>query len=322
MEDERMMGRISILLCTYRRRSVVATLESLAALRAPTGYTIDIVVADNDEAPYSEHWVRGTTASWPVSYIHAPARNISVARNACLALARKRQSDWIAFVDDDEVVPADWIEQLMRRAVETRADVISGPAIARYPTDAPGWMVDQDWHSNWPELRRPMQTGAEQPQTAHSCNALMRFAGQPWEGEVFDLHRGTSGGEDTAYFFALSHMGAQFAVCAEAPVFEEVAPERLRLGWLAKRRFRMGQSYASGAPGSLARMRLAGAALAKVVYCAGAALPALPSEARRNFWLLRGVLHLGVLAGCCALPQPRIYGGRADHEAGSERVQG
>ncbi|AHD11443.1 glycosyltransferase family 2 protein [Phaeobacter gallaeciensis] len=317
-----MTERISILLCTYRRRSVVETLESLAALRAPTGYTIDIIVADNDEALSSEHWVRGATASWPVSYIHAPARNISVARNACLALARNRQSDWVAFVDDDEVVPADWIEQLMRRAVDTGADVISGPAIACYPADAPDWMVDQDWHSNWPELRGPMQTETKQPQTAHSCNALMRFAGQLWEGQVFDLDRGTSGGEDTAYFFALSHMGARFAISAEAPVFEDVAPERLRLGWLAKRRFRMGQSYVSGAPGSLARIRLAGAAMAKVAYCAGAGLIALPSEQRRNFWLLRGLLHLGVLAGCCALPQPKIYGDRADREAASKRVRG
>ncbi|MFV1662386.1 MULTISPECIES: glycosyltransferase family 2 protein [unclassified Phaeobacter] len=316
-----MSERISILLCTYRRRSVVDTLESLAALRAPQGYTIDIIVADNDTSPSADHWVRGCATSWPVSYVHAPSRNISLARNACLAMARKRRSDWVAFVDDDEVVPPDWIEQLMRRAMETGADVISGPAIARYPQHAPQWMVDQDWHSNWPELRAG-NGGGVQLQTAHSCNALMRFAGRPWEGLEFDLSRGTSGGEDTAYFFVLSHLGAQFAISADAAVFEVVASDRLHLGWLAKRRFRMGQSYAASASGLLARTKLAGAALAKVAYCVVATLPVLPVEPRRNFWLLRGLLHLGVLAGCFALPQPQIYGGAKDQEPSPQRIRG
>ncbi|MFS4583399.1 glycosyltransferase family 2 protein [Phaeobacter sp. C3_T13_0] len=315
-----MTQRISILLCTYRRRSVVQTLESLARLSAPLGYVIDIIVADNDVNPSGEHRVRGCVTSWPVSYIHAPARNISIARNACLAVARSRRSDWVAFVDDDEVVPADWIEQLVRCAADTGADVVSGPAIARYPDNTPDWMVQQDWHSNWPELRDTSDD--VQLQTAHSCNALMRLAGTRWEGQDFDLKRGVSGGEDTAYFFAISRLGAQFSVCAEALVFEEVAHGRLNLSWLAKRRFRMGQSYAASAPGFLERSRLGVLALAKVVYCIGAALPVSVFTARRNFWLLRGLLHLGVLAGCFSLPQAQLYGATADEDLPPQRAKG
>ncbi|APG48922.1 glycosyltransferase [Phaeobacter porticola] len=317
-----MAQRISILLCTFKRRSVGRTLKSLAHLRAPTGYVIDIIVADNDATPSAEHRVRSCVASWPVSYIHAPAFNISVARNACLKIARARRSDWVAFVDDDEVVPVDWIERLISCAVSTSADVVSGPARARYPEGTPRWMVEQDWHSNWPELRGIGQGVAGQPQTAHSCNALMRLAGTRWESNDFELDRGVSGGEDTAYFFALSRMGAQFSICKEAQVFEEVAPERLKLRWLGRRRFRMGQSYAASAPGFLARVRLAVMALAKVVYCAVVTLSVLPFEARRNFWLLRGVLHLGVLAGCFALPQPQIYGAAVDDGYPPQRANG
>jgi succinoglycan biosynthesis protein ExoM len=302
------MQRISVLLCTYRRQSVVETLASLARLRAPEGCFINIIVADNDARPSAEHLVREEPGSWPVTYVHAPAANISVARNACLSIARQRGSDWIAFIDDDEIAPEDWLLQLMACASDGQADVVSGPTLTRYPADAPAWMVAQDWHSNWPEIRRSATGEISPRQTAHSCNALVRFCGTPWSDVEFDLKRGTSGGEDTAYFFALSARGATFAVNPDAVVEEDVSADRLTLAWLARRRYRMGQSYASGTSGWAAKSRLIVLALAKVIYCLCAALMNGMSEGRRNYWILRGLLHVGVLSGCAALPQPQIYG--------------
>lgn len=90
---------------------------------------------------------------------------------------------------------------------------------------------------------------------------------------------------------------------------ETVPPARLELSWLMRRKYRAGQSYASGAVGLSARLGLIATAAAKALICAGAMLLCCWSADRRNFWLLRGALHVGVISGCLSLRQPEIYGG-------------
>lgn len=293
---------IDVLLCTFRRPSLADAIASLAAQELPPGVTMGVIVADNDDAPSAEGLLREAAKGFPhpLAYLHAPARNISVARNACLDRAL---APWVAFLDDDETAPPGWIAALWRAAQASGADAVFGPALAAYPTDAPAWISSRDYHSNRPERRGGLVA------TGHTCNALLRWGGTPWEGLRFDLARGTSGGEDTAFFFAAARLGARYAEAPEAVVHEPVEPSRLTFGWLARRRFRMGQSYASSESGAAGRARLGAMAVGKALACGGAAALMLPSKERRNFWLLRGALHAGVVAGCLSLPEPRAYGG-------------
>lgn len=292
---------VQVLICTYRRAHLAQTLASLGAQDLPDGLLLSVVVADNDTTPSAADLIaraRGTFP-YPLRYLHAPARNISIARNAGLALA---DADWVAFLDDDETAPPGWIAALLARAHRTGADAVFGPAIAIYPPGAPRWMVALDLHSNRPERRHGRVL------TGHTCNALLRWRGTPWQGLRFDPARGRSGGEDTAFFFAAARIGARFEAAPDAPVHEDVAPSRLRFGWLVLRRYRMGQSHVSSARGLAGRLGLAAGAAAKAAVCGAAALLTLPVAERRNFWALRGALHLGVIAGCLRLPQPQPYG--------------
>ena len=127
-------------------------------------------------------------------------------------------------------------------------------------------------------------------------------------GLRFDPARGRSGGEDTAFFFAVRRMGARFEATAAAEVFEPVTPARLAFGWLARRKFRMGQSYASSESSQLGQVKLAILAIGKAGVCGLIALMFVLSPTRRNFWTLRGCLQIGVVAGCLALPEPQAYG--------------
>lgn len=298
-----MTRRIDILLCTFRRPGVAETLASLDALNVPPGTEIRTIVADNDDTPSGQAVVEGfaATARHPVLYRHAPARNISIARNACLEAAT---AEWVAFLDDDEVADPAWLAELLA-AVEGEdpaPDAVFGPAEAVYGAAAPDWMRTQDHHSNRPERR------GDRVETGHTCNALLRWAGTPWQGARFDLARGTTGGEDTEFFFRLGRLGARFTIAERAIVREPVVPARLTRRWLMRRKYRMGQSYAASATGPAARARLALSAAAKVVACTlGMAANAF-SEGGRNFWLLRAALHTGVVSGCLNLPQLRLYG--------------
>lgn len=293
--------RIEVLVCTFRRPALAATLASLAAQRLPEGVALAVIVADNDGTPSARALAEAADAAGPhrVRYLHAPERNISIARNACLDAAT---ADWVAFVDDDETAPPDWIAQLWAREQATGADAVFGPALASYPAGTPDWIRAVDLHSNRPERR------AGRVMTGHTCNALLRWAGAPWQDARFDLSRGRAGGEDTAFFFALHRRGARFEIAEDAPVHEVVAPERLRPGWLFRRRFRMGQSYVSSTATVPGRIRLAALAGAKAAFSAGMTILTLPFAQARAFWALRATLHAGVVAGCLRLPEHEAYG--------------
>lgn len=302
VESSREGVAIDVLLCTFRRPEVADALRSVAAQRLPPGIRIRIVVADNDDAPSARDRVEtaGAAIDAPVVYLHAPARNISVARNACLDAAA---GDWVAFLDDDEIAEPDWLARLLARARLTRSDAVFGPALAEYGPDAPEWLRRQDHHSN-----RPVRS-AGLVETGHTCNALLRWRGARWREQRFDLSRGRSGGEDTEFFFRLSRRGARFEIAEDAIVRERVAPDRLRIGWLMRRKFRAGQSHAAVAADWRLRLRVGALAAAKCCFCAAAMLARAGSSDRRVFWMLRGAMHAGVVSGCLALPQPRLYGG-------------
>lgn len=292
---------IDVLLCTFRRPQVAETLASLDAQALPADWPVRIVVSDNDDTPSGREVVERAAAGMrrEVVYLHAPARNISIARNAGLDAAT---AGLVALIDDDETAPPDWLARLVAGLERTGADAVFGPVEALYGPDAPAWMREQDHHSNVPVRRGSEVT------TGHSCNALLRWRGTAWQGERFDVALGRSGGEDTEFFFRLRRLGARYEIAGDARVIEPVDPRRLSFTWLRKRKFRMGQTYARSAVGARARIALFATAAAKAGYCLGRAALKAGDRGASSFWLLRGALHAGVCAGCLADTQANLYG--------------
>src|SRR5579863_3730380 len=95
---------IDVCICTYHRPSVLEVLAAVAAQDGRDAMALRIIVADNAALPDARATIcaRGAALGLDLVYIHAPAKNISIARNACLAAAG---GDWIAFLDDDERPP-------------------------------------------------------------------------------------------------------------------------------------------------------------------------------------------------------------------------
>lgn len=274
-------ANIAVCICTYRRDSVVDAIRSVAAQTVPDGVGLRIIVADNDDLPSARARVLGAGVDVPVIYVHAPARNISVARNACLDAA---QEDYIAFMDDDETAPSDWIANLWACVEQTGAEAVFGPARAIYPAGTPDWITQNDFLSNLPQER------SGTIETGHTCNVLMRRSDLR-----FRIDLGRSGGEDTDYFFRLNRGGFRFAICPAAIVYEAADPRRLRLGWLIERRFAEGRHY--GAAVVRGPIRLVTGSVAKVIYAGLRALPHIVNPPGLAFWGLRAVFHAGVCAG-------------------------
>lgn len=303
---KRIGTRIDVCICTFRRPGLAATLRSVAAQRLPRGVSMRVIVSDNDDIPSARAIVQDCARStrMPVQYVHSPARNISIARNACLDAV---SGDYFAFIDDDETAEPDWLARLLAVAKESSADVVLGPVRARYAPDAPEWVRAGNFHETTPVwVKGEIRTG-------YSCNVMVRAGAPSVVGRRFDLARGRSGGEDTDYFSGVFEAGGIIRFAAQAWVEEVVPQSRASFAWLARRRFRSGQTHGGllRRKGGLRTARELPVALAKCVYSlASVAMPPLGEVGARRA-LLRAALHAGTLTGLLGWREPQIYGQRA-----------
>ncbi|WP_425228627.1 glycosyltransferase [Sphingomonas sp.] len=291
---------VDVAVCTYRRDTLAHALRSIAGQVLPDGIRLRVIVADNDEEPSAQARTAAAAAQLTLDchYVHAPARNISIARNACLDAA---EAELLAFIDDDEVATPGWIAALLARLDESGADAVLGPARARYPAGAPGWAARADLHST-----RPPLTETAAIRTGYSCNVLLRLPA--FAGLRFDPALGRSGGEDDLFFATAVQRGARIAYAPDAIVDDPVPAARLTLGWLWRRSFRNGQTYARTrlAAGGWRALLLPVAAGKASLCLAGAALT-LASPARWRRLAVRGALHLGACARYCGRRDLQLY---------------
>ncbi len=296
--------QIDIGICTYRRPSLDEALMSLAVLSVPANTRLRIIVADNDKTPSAAARVEALRSTIPheIAYVHCPASNISIARNACLDNAT---GDFLAFIDDDEDASEEWLVELLATAQSSAADAVLGPVRSVYSETAPDWMREGDFHSTL-----PVWVGGE-IRTGYTCNVLLRLSSPSVAGRRFNLALGRTGGEDTEFFSHMHRDGGKIAFAANAHVYEPVTENRAELGWLAKRRFRFGQTHGrllQEKSRGFARVKHVGLALAKAGFCYAAALGCIFSAVPRYRYALRGIMHSGVVSGLLGVREIRQYG--------------
>jgi succinoglycan biosynthesis protein ExoM len=265
--------------------------------------TIRIIVAD-DSADGTARRLVEESGPWqlPVDVYQVRARNIAIARNACIDNA---DSLFVAFVDDDEWVDRDWLTHLRNAALRYNADAVIGAVNAIYPADTPPWLKKVGLFR-----KRPGETG-ERVNTGATSNALVRLSSVRKFDLRFNEAFGRSGGEDTEFFFRLATAGGKLVACAEALVYEEVPAERLKIAHLRKRYTRGGHTYARvmlAHESSWRRVAFYAGTFGKMTVTGTMALAAWPL--RRDIGLIYATRfwgHIGKLLYAANRPSPQLY---------------
>jgi succinoglycan biosynthesis protein ExoM len=229
---------VSVCLATFKRNErLSAVLEDLARQdRLPS----QVVVVDNDPAAGARATVAQFKASgvpFRVDYDVQPVPNIAITRNRSVQLA---SGNWIAFIDDDERAPTDWLQELMLAVEIYHADAVLAPVEPQVPHDAPTWI-----------RRGHFYDFPHQPEGAEVPLNCMRFGNVVLRAELlhaeegpFDPRHGLMAGEDTDLLVRLVHKGAKVVWTEKAPVYEAIEPKRLSLRFLALRALGGGQGFA------------------------------------------------------------------------------
>jgi succinoglycan biosynthesis protein ExoM len=292
---------IDVCICTYRRPAIVETLRAVAAQDAQHAIALRVIVADNapDTEARESICALAETLGLDLIYVHAPEKNISIARNACLAAAR---ADWLAFVDDDERPSPVWLRELIAEARRGDWHAVLGPVEAVYPERSPSWVRNCDLHSTRPVwVRGRIETG-------YTGNVLLRRDLIVRAGLAFRTELGRSGGEDIDFFYRLRDAGGRIGYAPAALVYEPVPLERTSLAYLLRRNFRRGQTHARRLKrGSNIRPSLLHLPLAVVKALLLSVAACQPATAARNRYLARAALHCGVVARLAGVAEIELY---------------
>lgn len=229
---------VEVCIITYKRPAGLQKL--LYALDAmiftgPINPDVRIVVVDNDLkgsardicAQYSE------SGRWSLRYVLELERGIPQARNRALSEARQC-SDFIAFLDDDEVPNPEWLDELLRITRDRNAAIVYGPVLPQYVEEPPRWVL-RDRYFN-----RNSYKDGEQIEKAATGNVLISrdvFTTLGSE-KPFNEEMALTGGSDAHFFKRARLAGFPIHWAEHAVVYETIPPERMRIWWVLMRAFR------------------------------------------------------------------------------------
>jgi succinoglycan biosynthesis protein ExoM len=288
---------ISICIATYRRLDRLAAV--LDDLSRQTLLPNEIVVVDNDADGSAGSVVEAHRQGNPPYALHyavQPLKNIALTRNRTVEMA---SGEWIAFIDDDERAPADWLARLAAAAKAYAADGVLGPVDPVVPPEAPPWIRRGKFY-DFPRMDSGLVVP---PNRLRFGNVLLRGRLLRDIEVCFDPAYGLTGGEDGDLLSRLALAGARIVWCDEAIVHEPIERSRLSMRWLLRRALRGGQDFArhslSGRYGAkrTSRIRLLARALLQLITAAILSVLTLPlGRHRAAHWLTKASANLGKLS--------------------------
>lgn len=235
--------RVTVCVASYRRpeglKRLLGGLDKLTFVKGRPP-TIEVVVVDNDPAGTACELCEqmGSKLKWPLECYIEPRRGISHARNSAIARV-KEGTDFVAFVDDDEVPDIFWLDELLSVQQSYDADVVTGPALPHFIGEVPDWILKGKFFE---PIRYP--TGRLLNLSA-TYNALVRSEVFSKLGEPFDVRYGLTGGEDTLFFRRVHRAGYKMVWADDALVYEWVPESRANLRWILRRAYHRANAFIS-----------------------------------------------------------------------------
>jgi glycosyltransferase involved in cell wall biosynthesis len=291
---------ISVCICTYKRaRFLTRLLNELGNQKTEGLFTFSIVVADNDEQESARAVVNdfGARSTIPVRYCVEPRQNIALTRNKALEYV---EGDFVAFIDDDEFPPEEWLLTLFKAWQTHGVDGVLGPVKPSYEGTPPSWVVKGKFYDR-PSYPTGFVIDWRKGRTGNVLLDRRVFEGL---GEPFRPQFLT--GEDQDFFRRAIEKGHRFIWCHEAIAYEEVPAIRWQRSFMLRRALLRGS--VSIAHPSVGASAVAKSAVAAVVYAGALPFSWIVGEHGFMTCLVRFCDHAGrVLAWMGIKPVKQSY---------------
>lgn len=130
-----------MIICSRRRPELIArALTAIKNLEIPAGVDFSVLVVENDTTPQYESTIADFRDDLTIHYETEPIPGLTHVRNRGLSSAEKLGVDWIGSIDDDILIPPDWLTHMVS-AIRTYDDtqIFYGNWIRHNHPDEPKW---------------------------------------------------------------------------------------------------------------------------------------------------------------------------------------
>jgi len=238
--------RLVMCICSARRREMLRScIASFKELVVPDNWDVQLVVVDNNAVPECETALADLVSelSFSITVVHEPDPGIPQARNRAIETALQRDPDFLAFIDDDEIIDRNWLVAMVKAHAKYNGEVYTGPV---YPLNSSDCSI---WTRTRRLRRRERVTGSRRRVAATGnvmfSSGLVTRAGRKLR---FDERFRYCGGEDTDFFTRAYLQGVEIIWVSEAQVHEHVPAHRQTFVYQVRRSFREGCNKAECLP--------------------------------------------------------------------------
>jgi hypothetical protein len=200
---------------------------------------INIIIVDNDVEKSAEKKVeelkmcqRGV---YKLHYHSYPVKGLSNVRNELIKKALLLKPDFIVFVDDDEFVTAEWLNELIKTLLNNNGDIVSGPVLPVFEHKVSKYI------SCW--FNRPNFENNHKIDSLASGNLIISVKSLQKYNIWFDPRFNVTGSEDSYFGIQILKKGANVFWAKNGVAYETIPSSRTNLKWLIKRRYRGASNF-------------------------------------------------------------------------------
>lgn len=244
------MGKLTYAVCTFNRCKNLETL--LPAMRAQRcSLPFEILVVDNNSTDNTRETVErfASQPGIPIRYVHEPVQGIAYARNR--AIKESLTSDFMLFIDDDEIPLTGLLEAAVDALVNEGAECVGGRVDVEFgDVSRPTWL-DDELAGFLAEIDHGDQAFWIKDRSYPVWTANVGYAIRIFKEDSelrFDSRynrRGSEigGGEDAAMFWQLLEKEISIRYRPDMVVKHFVEPWRLKRSYFLKLHFVAGRKY-------------------------------------------------------------------------------
>jgi len=233
-------NELTIAICTHNRPDLLQLLLGRILPQAEQ-FGVWVIVVDSASEPAAARRVMEGVASSPVAHlIRLDRKGTSLARNAALNAA---STPWLAFIDDDELPPPDWVKEALELCRRLPADCAAcgGNTLPLWPEGLEVPRIGQRWLDYLSLVER--QGELDQSDRPHFLigHSMVRVSAVREVGG-FDLRLGRQGsnllsGEESLLVEMLIAKGWRIWHSDRLNIQHAIEPERLERGWVRNRAY-------------------------------------------------------------------------------------
>jgi succinoglycan biosynthesis protein ExoM len=236
------MYNLAICIPTYKRtimlRKLVLSIFDCNLNRTLIN-DVNIIVVDNDidktAEPVISELKENFKISYKIDYFNHPLKGIANVRNELIKKAWSLNPDFIIFIDDDEYVTSEWLNELVKTILDNNSDAARGPVLAELDKSVP------DSISCW--FKRESYANNSQIYSIATGNLILKFSSLVNYDVWFDSRFNTIGSSDTYFGIQILKKKAKVIWAANAITYETIPKNRANLNWLIKRIYRLASTY-------------------------------------------------------------------------------